>query len=72
MRENRTYGSEGRETGNTTGLPYPYQLYGHELLPPLRGSGVHHHQFLGLTPKATCFRRFATTEWRNFKKREGG
>ena len=25
MRENRTYGSEGRETGNSTGLPYPYQ-----------------------------------------------
>jgi hypothetical protein len=36
MRENRTYGSEGREPG-TTGLPYPYRLavgvsrrYGHE------------------------------------------
>lgn len=25
MRENRTSGSEGRETGNSTGLPYPYQ-----------------------------------------------
>ena len=25
MRENRTYGSEGGETGNSTGLPYPYQ-----------------------------------------------
>ena len=25
MRENRTYGSEGREPG-TTGLPYPYSL----------------------------------------------
>jgi hypothetical protein len=24
MRENRTSGSEGRETGNSTGLPYPY------------------------------------------------
>jgi hypothetical protein len=24
MRENRTYGSEGGETG-TTGLPYPYR-----------------------------------------------
>ncbi len=24
MRENRTYGSEGGETGNSTGLPYPY------------------------------------------------
>ncbi len=29
MRENRTYGSEGREPGNSTGLPYPY----HELPP---------------------------------------
>ena len=26
MRENRTYGSEGRESGNSTGLPYPYHL----------------------------------------------
>ena len=25
MRENRTYGSEGGETG-LTGLPYPYQI----------------------------------------------
>ena len=25
MRENRTYGSEGREPGNSTGLPYPYR-----------------------------------------------
>ena len=25
MRETRTSGSEGRETGNSTGLPYPYQ-----------------------------------------------
>ena len=24
MRENRTHGSEGRETGYSTGLPYPY------------------------------------------------
>jgi hypothetical protein len=26
MRENRTYGSEGGETG-TTGLPYPYTIF---------------------------------------------
>ena len=26
MRENRTYGSEGRESGNSTGLPYPYHV----------------------------------------------
>ena len=25
MRENRTYGSEGGETGNSTGLSYPYR-----------------------------------------------
>ena len=25
MRENRTHGSEGRETGYSTGLPYPYR-----------------------------------------------
>ncbi len=25
MRETRTYGSEGREPGNSTGLPYPYR-----------------------------------------------
>ena len=28
MRENRTYGSEGGETGNSTGLPYPYLYQG--------------------------------------------
>ena len=26
MRENRTYGSEGGETGYSTGLPYPYLI----------------------------------------------
>ncbi len=25
MRENRTYGSEGGGTGNSTGSPYPYR-----------------------------------------------
>ncbi len=27
MRENRTYGSEGGGTGNSTGSPYPYRGY---------------------------------------------
>ena len=26
MRENRTHGSEGGETGKTTGLSYPYKV----------------------------------------------
>ena len=31
MREIRTSGSEGREAGNLTGLPYPYQLLANNL-----------------------------------------
>jgi hypothetical protein len=27
MRENRPYGSEGGETGNSTGLSYPYHFH---------------------------------------------
>ena len=49
MRENRTHGSEGGETGKTTGLSYPYsEVY----LRHARPLGFPRGRLLGSSPKA--------------------